>query len=446
MATSVPDVAAMLDIASASPQVDPTPVEVPETEVPETPEGAEPEGGETPEGQEPAEKQVDARTNPAQIRSALKEFRDLKPENAPIARQLNDIVGRYGAYKTEFPTVAAARDARALLDAVGGGEGLSTLQATVKSVNDTDAALYAGDPKVLDSLYEDMKTAGKQDAFAKLAGPYLDKLRGLNEKAYFETLKPHFFQGLVDVGFPNVMQALSKALSGETPDMATAKGLLEEMTGWFDNLRNTVETNDKTKLDPERQAFEQERTEFQSTKQKEFNNNVATACDTSNNRELGTELGKYLKKPFFKNLGLEGKQDLGVGIKSQLFAELKADKSYQSQMDAFFSVPSPDKAKIEQYHNAKVKTMAARIVKSVVSRRYPNYDAKAPMLKAVTGKPAIPGVKPITPVAVKPTFVTTRPPQDQLDMSKDPDKYLMISGRGYLKGSGKFVAWSPKYR
>ena len=445
MATAIPDVSSLIDIASSAPQSDPTPVETVEAEPLEPVEGGEP----APEGEpaaaeaEPTEKPVDGRTNPAAIRSALKEFRDTKPENAPIARELNNGYGRYLAYKTEFSTVAAARDARAMIDAMGGSEGLSTLQATVKSVNETDAALYAGDPKVLDSIMEDMRSAGKLDSFAKLAGPYLDRLRTLNEKAYFDTLKPHFFQGLVDTGLPDALQSLRKSLAGDKPDLATAAQLLDGMTAWFDNLRDGVETADKSKLDPERQAFEAERTEFQSTKQKEFNNGVATACDTVNNRELGTELGKYLKKPFFRNLQQAGKHDLGSGLKSQLFAELKADKTYQSQMDAFFSVPAPDRARIEQYHAAKVKTMAARIVRQVVERRYPAYDAKAAPKPAAAAAAA---TQSTAQVSAKPLFVTTRPLPGTLDMNKDPNGYLRMSGRGYRKADGKFITWNARYK
>jgi len=436
------DVSAMLDIAGSAPQSDPTPTETPDFGTEETTETeSQVEGAEETQQSDQSEKKIDARTNPAAIRTALKAFRDSAPENAPVARELNNAYGRYSAYKQEFPTVAAARDARALLDAVGGNEGLTTLQATVRSVNETDALLYAGDGKVLDSLYDDMKSAGKQAAFSKLASPFLDKLRQVDEDGYFEVLRPHFFQGLVDVGLPTVIQSLNKILSGEKPDLEAAKTLLGEVNGWFDNLKKSVDGKDKSKLDPERQAFEQERTEFQTAKQKEFQTGVANACDSANNRELGTELKKYLSSPFFKNLSQEGKVDLGSGIKAQLFAELKADKAYQDQMDALFSVPNPDKAKIEQYHQSKVRQIASRIVKSVVERRYPNYQSKG----AVAKPPVKAAAVSTTQQPAKPKFLTSRPSIDQLDMTKDPDMLLKFSGRGYMK-NGTFVTWNPKYR
>ena len=435
------DVGALLDIASSAPQSDPTPVEPVETEVSGPIEGEVSSESGQPEGD--TEKPVDGRTTPAQIRTALKEFRDLKPENAPIARQLNDAFGRYTAYKQEFPTVASAREARVLLDAVGGNDGLATLQQTVKSVNDTDQALYSGDGRVIKTLYEDMKAAGHPEALTKLAGPYLDLLQEVDPKGFVEAYKPYLLGALQQSNFPGVVQDLMKVLSSEKPDIATLKAIVEDMQGWYSNLDKAVEGSKKTSIDPERQAFEKERTEFQTQKQTEFQNSVATACETTNNRELGTELGKYLRNPYFKTLSKEGKSDLGYGLKQQLFSELKADKAYQSQMDAFFSVPNPDKAKIQQYHDSKVKTMAPRIVKSVVERRYPGYNAKVAPKPAVAAKT---GVTQAAQPQTKPRFLTSRPPQEQLDLSKDPDRYLMISGRGYLKSTGQFITWNPKYK
>lgn len=453
---SAADVSSLVDIASSS---DVTPTETPvETEVveTETPEESSVETSDTDETQSAddvsgADKPVDGRTNPAAIRSALKAFRDLDPKNAPIARELNDAYGRYSAYKQVFPKVADAQNAKALLDAVGGDAGLSALQDTIKSANETDALLYAGDPRLFDQLIEDFKAENKLDAFGKLASPFLDKLRGVDEKAYFDAVKPHFFQGLVDANLPGVLGALSKALAGETPNLEVVKGLIGEMTQWFDNLRNSVETKDKTKLDPERQAFEKERTEFQTSKQKEFQTGVATSCDSHNNTALGTALKPFLKLPFFKGFTRDSLIDLGNGLKGKLFSELKADATYQAQMDAFWSAKSPDKAKIEQYHKAKVDTMAKRIVQTMLETRYPGYAKKTSAAGAAAGrgKPAAAAAaaKGVAdqPQQTKPLFVQTKPAWESIDWDKDPNKMLFITGRAYLK-TGKFVTWSPKYK
>lgn len=454
------DVSALLDAASApadpTPAPDPTPDPIDTDPVQDADTDAAPDdstadpsdAAEVPDaGTDPDEKPVDGRTNPAAIRSALKAFRDLDPKNAPLAKELNNAYGRYTAYREVFPKVADAQQARALLDAVGGDSGLASLQETIKSVNATDAKLFAGDGSVLKEIYEDMKKDGQSAGFFKLASPMLDLVKTENPEAYHTALKPHFFRGLVDVNLPGVLGALGKALSGDAPDLATAKSILGNMTEWFDGLRNSVETEDKTKLDPEREAFLKERSEFQSSKQKEFQTGVATSCETHNNQSLGKELSAYLKLPFFKSFPREALVDIGNGLKSSLFSELKNDKTYQSQMDAFWSAKNPDKAAIEKFHADTVKARAKRIVKSLLDTRYPNFSkgSQAAGAKAVKA-PVKPGAPNAAPVAGKPQYVSVKPASEQIDWDKDPERLLFITGKAYLKGSNKLVAWHPKYK
>lgn len=451
------DVSALLEVASApdaaaetaevtSPEPTETAADTPDgTEVPAT----ETDSGEAAlsTGAEDDEKPVDGRTNPAAIRSALKAFRDLDPKNAPLARELNNAYGRYTAYRDVFPKVAEAQAAKAVLDAVGGHEGIVGLQETIKSVNETDALMHSGDGKVFDWVIDDLKAANKLDSFGKLASPFLDKLRSVDEKAYFNTMKPHFFQGLVDVNLPGVLGAMEKALSGETPDTAIAAALVKNMKEWFDGLRNTVETSDKTKLDPERQAWQQEKQQYETQKQKDFQVNVATTCERSNNEALGGELRSYMKLPFFKAFSKESLTDLASGLKGRLHAELQADKQYQAQMDAFWSAKVPDRAKIESFHSAKVKSMARNIVKNMLNTRYPNFGKGSAAAGAAAAKKVAPvaQAQPQAGGGPKPTFVASKPSGDQIDWSKDEDRLLFISGRAYLT-NGKFVAWHPKYK
>lgn len=447
------DFSAILDVAEVpevTPAAEPTPTSEPEldTPAPETdaapsPDGAQPESEPAEPGAEPgSEPPVDGRTNPAQIRSALKAFRDSDPKNAPVARELNDGYGRYLAYKNSFPTVAEARDAKAFLDANGGVEGLSELHSTIQSVNETDNLLYSGDPRVLDNIIEDMRRENKLDAFSKLASPYLDKLRSIDEKGYFEAIRPHFYQGLVATNVPEVVNALAKALSGEKPDVESAKGLLSEFSNWLNGLRDSVERSDRSKLDPDRQAFEKQVSEFQTAKQKEFQEGVASSAESHNNQALGGALKPYLKLPYFKQLATNraSMTSLAREIKSTLMDELGADKSYQSQMDAFFAAKSPDKARISQYHNSKVDAIAPRIVKQVIENRYPDYAKKTAAPARQTPAPNAQQ----TPQSNKPTFIKSKPEWEQIDWEKDPQKMLFITGRAFLKG-GKFVTWNKKY-
>jgi len=114
------------------------------------------------------------------------------------------------------------------------------------------------------------------------------------------------------------------------------------------------------------------------------------------------------------------------------------------QMEAFFSSKSPDREKIERYHEARVKTMAARVVKSVIETRYPNHS-KVVAMRPAAASPAAPAAA-AAPASSKPVFVTAKPAWEQLDMDKDPQRMLFASGRGYRKSDGKFITWNPKFK
>lgn len=447
------DVSALIDVAS-SPDPVSSPAEVTEETPVETPESETPEAS---EGGEAAEKvaakaddKTDARTTPDAIRKALKALRDSSPENAPIARKLNDFVGRAQAYEKEFPKVADARNAKFLLDSVGGGDGIAKLQETVRSVNETDALLYAGDGKVLDSIYDDMKAAGKQEAFGKLASPFLDKLKENDPKAYVSAIRPHVFEGVVASGLPGVIEAIEQALGAKdgegkpAPDMKVLTACANEMRKWF-NAEEAANKSRSTKtVDPDRQAFEKERSDFETTKKKAFEGEVHGEWNRMNNQYLGEALKPYLKLPFAKNWNDATRVSVAKELMSTLLSELGGDKIYQSSMDALWSQKSPDKAKIIDTHKTKLGMIAKRIVKDVLDARYPGFSTVrgAPAPKPAGAKPAA-----AAPTgATKPIYQATKPAtgDPNVDWNRTSDA-LYASGRFFDK-KGVLRTWSPKYK
>lgn len=441
------DVSGLLEVASvqdsASATAEPA---VNETTVAEaTPEVAE--GGEGAPETAPTDK-VDNRTNPDAIRKALKAWRDTSPESAEIARKLNYIVGHEQGYVKEFPTVQEARQAKFILNSVGGPEGIAQLQSTIKSINETDQLLYNGDPKVLDNILEDMKREGKLDAFGKLASPFLDKLKATDQKVYVSTLRPHLHAQLVEANLPSVISAMEEALymKGEdgkpAPDLKTIAAAIAEQRKWFNWLDQEVKAAGKKdpELESRREAFEKERSDFQSQQTKAFQNEVNTDWNRINNVELGTALKPYLKLPFAKNWTDATKKSVANEIMSTFLADLKADKAYQSRMDSLWSEAKPDKAKIIELHEGKTKLIASRVVKDVLDARYPGFSSVkgAPVTKTPVAKAAAPAGP------VKPVFQTTMPKNEDVDWDKTSD-VLFTTGR-FFDRRGAFRTWNQKYK
>lgn len=454
--------------ATATPAVEKT--EVTEIETPAAGEGKEEvaagevkEGSEdgkekTEEGKDKEEALPGDKTTPETIRKALKALKDASPENAAAVKELHGSYERHQAYKKEFPTVQEAREAKEFIQLVGGQDGYEKLNATVQGIQESDALLYDGDPKLLDNIIEDLKSEGKMDSLGKLAPAFLDKLKQHDNAAFYKTFAPHFLDGIKEVQIPEVLQALTSALTpddkGEfSKDGANkAAAIVKNMTAWLKGLETQAAKPKDPELTPERKAFLEEKSKFDNEKKeaetgkvKAFQTEVATACEKHNNQSLGKELGPFLKMPFFKGFPRETLVDLGTGIKENLYTTLKADKVYQAQMTAMWKAKSPDKAKITEYHNTKLDSIAARIVRETVQKRYPGYAkggsaagkvAAADEKKAATVKTDAAAV-----ASGKPVYVATKPAWESLDHDRDPKDYLFAAGKGYLKATGKFVTW-----
>jgi hypothetical protein len=409
-------------------------------------------------------------STPAKVRAALKAMRDSSPANAGVVKELHGSFERWNAAKAIFPKgVQEMQDAKAFIDTVGGPEGYQKMQESLDAITATDELLYAADPKLWDNVIEDLKASGHPEALGALAPSFMSKLKAHDSQAYYDAFTPHFLDGLKEVHMDNFVGQFNAALNtkndkGEVvPDINKITGLVKSITDWYKDLEATAKPKDPVDS-PERKKFLAEKTAFEKTqqeaatqKQVEFNNSVGEACDKYNNQALGKHLGTFLRLPYFKDFPYETKVDLGNGIKDRAYATLKADATYQAQMKAMWKQKNPDRAKIEQYHKAKMDSIAESIVRTTVQSRYPNYakgGSAAGRVAAATVKKAADTKAATVSVATgKPSYVATRPDNLVREPIKIGNKEysaadlvtLQIMGRGYVRNtdgkSYRFVTW-----
>jgi len=408
---------------------------------------------------------------PANVRSALKSLK-ADPKNAAVVKELHGSYERWQAAKAVFPKgVAEMQEAKAFIDSVGGPEGYQKSQDMINQVLASDELLYAADPVLWDNVIADLKSSGHPEALGQLAPSFLDKLKTTDETAYYEAFKPHFFDGLKASNVGSFVTQFNAALAAKDatgaskPDMDTITKLVGAFTGWYGDLEKEaknkatapVDTPERKKFLADKAAFEKTRTEDNQRKQQEFENSVATEADHKNNIILGKVLGGFLTMPFFKDFPYETKVDLGNGIKERLYAALKADKAYQTQMDAMWKQKTPDRAKMIQYHEAKVQSIAQDIVTKTVQNRYPGYakggTAAGKAAAAVVKKEVAKKTDAASVNTGKPVYVASRPE----NLVREPIKVggkeystsdlitLQITGRGFVKStdgkSVRFVTW-----
>ena len=396
------------------------------------------------------------KTTPDGIRKLLKAMKDADPANAGAVKELHGAFERFNAFSKVFPKVSDAQQAKEFIDLIGGNEGYEKLQGTVAAAEASDEKLYdpARNAELISDVVEDLKAQGKLDNLGTLTSAMLDAAKANSEKGYYDAFAPHFFAGLEQVNLNGAVAGLAKALSDPDPAkaVAAAKEISSDLSKWYKELadnntkaKENVVSPERKQLEADRAAFLKEQADHKTKESETFKNSVGSACEKTNNQLLGAELGPFLRMPFFQGYGKENLMPLGNTLKQNLYATLKADVAYQAQMKAMWGAKQPDRAKIEEYHKARVQSISKDIVRDTVQKMYPGYAKGG----AAAGRVAAASAKKETAAKVdaaaaasgKPVYVATKPAWEAIDWTKDEKKLLYITGKAYLKGSGKLVTW-----
>ena len=244
---------------------------------------------------------------------------------------------------------------RAALDAIGGTEGLATLQSTVASVEETDALVDAGDPKVLDQIIED-----SPEGFKKLAPHVLSRLSKLDPEAFGRTIQPHLVRGLTEANFAGVLSALASKLG----DNAEAIAIVRDMQAWFDNQKQQAERQNADALNPEREKLSAREAKLVENEKKQFEGQISSKVDPHIRQTLGASLKPYSTALKAQPAGVQ--QAIAAAAITQLSQALDADKAFVSQFNAMKGRKGADPAKAAQFANARVSQLAEQVIASVV--------------------------------------------------------------------------------
>ena len=168
-----------------------------------------PEAGK--DGQQTEQEKQDGRNRPDSARKALKWLQHQANEHSPVVKQLNNELGRARAYQQVYPTVQEARDTKALIDTVGGAEGVATLQQAHATMERIDALVEAGDPSVVEDMFKQ-----SPEGMVKLFGPIMDQVAKLNPQAFDEVMTPQAVQFMDKQGLTGALNNLIDAFQRTT--------------------------------------------------------------------------------------------------------------------------------------------------------------------------------------------------------------------------------------
>src|SRR5579862_4140689 len=239
---------------------------------------------------------------PKTISQALKALQDGSPNDPNIksaVRQLRDAFFSNQVVVKEFGSVAAAKEAKAILSELAGGstdlktirEQVSSTKETLEAIAESDALLYSGDPQLVQNVVEDLKSEGKLDSLGKLAGHFLEAAKQETPEAFVELQRGLLVESLYEANFPATINTLSAALKAGDSDRA--KGIVKSIVRWFSGEQDT----DSQRLSSMKAAAQHQEAERRASETKY--QTLIQENQTQRNSISNVELGKQLK-PFLQ--------------------------------------------------------------------------------------------------------------------------------------------------
>ena len=365
--------AAVADGAGTGTEVVETPpgteVETP-GEVAEPGEGAgEGEGGEPAEGEAPPEGEeedllgdidADGRKTDAATR---KQIADLKKTSPEIGKKWADDHFHRKAFETEFPGgVREARQTKAILESLGGEEGISEMQSEVEDYRNEITQFSQGDPALLAQLQE-----ANPESFVTAMQNGLELLAGRDLKQFDTAIIPAMVTRLDKAGmFDSADSVLALIKEGKGQE---AYDLQAKVVAWLRGAKDHASKNLETKTarDPEREAVARERAEVQTEKQKMYTESV-----TGDVNRMNAPILSRITMQLFKDLKLpeKGRNTFKQTLESRIWKAMGEDKAYLRAAKAIRA--KGDRVRHARFVHDKFREMLPEQFRSLRNEMYPS--------------------------------------------------------------------------
>lgn len=373
---------------------------------------------------QPSDEQVDGRRGPANIRNSIKAASEALPEQAQAFKELGNAFFREQAYKQQFPTPQEAASAKQLIEGVGGVDGIANLQQRDQMYQAQDEFLREGNPEILDDFAKDFP-----EGFATLAPAYLERLGRINPEALSAAVVPYAMGMLENAGIGQFLESLAK----ET-DPARLKQLAQQGAQWYAQQRNDVQQSRQApQKNPAADRLAQQQTELEQQREQLFQEGVQGKVNAVVTPEIQKTVDQYAKQ---YKLNDTQKTHFQNTLQQRVINEMNADETYKKQLDLRKANKSRTHDSVGSYiaseFNRRLKDAAFSTAKDI-------YGAPRNGTTA-TGTGVVKAGTPKTAPNGGPLFVSQRPPDSQLDLSRPNADVLLIQGRSYTK-DGRFVTW-----
>lgn len=378
--------------------------------------------GEAEEISEGTESSTDGRAVPDQVKKALAKLRETDPKAAEIARR-----AYYEAsdYKRVFPNVSAARDARDLIEAVGGEDGITNLRSEANEYAAELKAMGQGDPRVVDDLARDFP-----DALAPLISHGISKLQQSNPDMYLRSVAAPAASEILrltaeSLGGYSLIDALRRTeeliMDAKQPETLQ---FVKAMRKWASDVEALGKQRPANGTDPREKSIQEKEQALAQKEKAIFIGNASGRVKTLGTEAINRQLAPLLKG---KTLTKQQRDDLSANIHTHLFDQFKTNQAYQDRMRDM--IADGDVKGIERYVRGMLTPeRVSKSVKAVWGLR--GFSQPAKKAAAVNNNSV--------------QRVTQKPASEQIDWSKDKSKMRFYGGEATLlpKFGGKVVRWT----
>lgn len=384
---------------------------------------AEPEQEESPEHTETeAATGKTSGLDPKGVRQVIRSASESAPEQASALKELGNAYFREQAYRSHFATPEEAGSVKNLVDSVGGIDGIAALQERDSLYTMQDDFLRDGNPEVLDDIFEDFP-----EGAAALAPHYLERLQKSNPDAFNAAVSPYAVGMLENAGISQFLESILRE-----PDAERSKAMVQQLAQWYAEQRNGVRNLPKaaaprtdSRLQAERDSIAQEREQI-------FSDGVATRVNTAIAPQISSIVTETAKK---YGLSQVQSEKFTAALQARLVAEMNADENYKKQVNLHRRSAGAKPQSVADYISGEIKRRLPAIAFKEAQETWGTpknaSGQKTGLVKAGSPKTSRSG---------GPLFVSQRPAQSSLDMSKPDAELMLIAGKAYLK-DGRFVTW-----
>lgn len=416
----------MLEPVDAVPEETAEPIAEPAAEPAEPAEPSlEPEAGDAAEAQPGGEPGKPAELQSSEVAKYLRSLR-ADETGGRFSRALEAAYFRDRDFIKAFPTVEEARNARMLLDGVGGLDGIEDLQRAGEFLNSLDEMAARGDPELINQLAGD-----NPEGFVGLTRAGLDKLRTTNREAYDVVLRPHVVSALAGTNLSFALRSAADILAAGNAQ--GAYDYLNGILGWLDGLSKEAQAQPQARRGDGFRASATPEAANGNGVAADFSQQLAAAASPSVEKTLRAAIQPYAEQ---RKLGDGSIARLQGLVLAEVDRQLGADEQYQRTLRTLSRGGNAERA--AKFVTSKVEQVASRIAREVVNDLYPgaaplaaNGRASAKAAPAQRATPDKPG---------RPVLLSRGPRYEEVDWEHDPEKVLYLTHKAYLK-DGRYVTW-----